>query len=237
MGLKKKKESGDNVPLSFYFDLSRSMDCHIRILAIMALRILRKGVKVIVGFNQNAYIQIDEIPKNCSVKEFSIFMNNMKSFSLDNYETHVMKKTGIKIKKLNYEYFDEYLIRNNAEKVVVFSDFDPKSHIENLSKKCKVYWFCFYIFGWLKEDLDEYKGQFFRTRSENDIIKHLKKMDSKSYSDMQRRSGEFIYSGNYYTNQDYRGKKGRAKSVYQEDLDFLNRKFGERNDDDDERYY
>ena len=47
MDLKRKVDSGENVPLSFYFDLSGSMEEYIRILSIMALRIMKKDVKII----------------------------------------------------------------------------------------------------------------------------------------------------------------------------------------------
>ena len=46
-GYKKEAGKGEKIPLSFYFDLSGSMNKYIGILCTLALKILRKGVKII----------------------------------------------------------------------------------------------------------------------------------------------------------------------------------------------
>lgn len=230
MDLKRKVDSGENVPLSFYFDLSGSMEEYIRILSIMALRIMKKDVKIIVGFNQNAYVQINKIPQNCTSEQFIRIMSNLSVFA--NLDFRYIG--NINAKNLDLEYLggieiDKYLIQKNAEKVVVFSDFDPKDEIENLSQKCEVFWFCFRKI-WKKGDLEKFKGKFFRTENEKDIIEHLKHINSKVYERRQRESGmlekreEFINSYKYDINQnmiaDYYNMLGEyddGRSEFEED--------------------
>lgn len=195
MDLKKRVENGENVPLSFYFDLSGSMEDYIRILSTMALRILKKDVKVIIGFNQNAYVQINKIPQNCTPEQFKNIMSNLQY--LVNWELSVdsirsvpeMNIKSLELEELNGIEINRYLIKKRAEKVVIFSDFDPKNSVENLSQKCEVYWFCFRDI-WRKGDLENFKGKFFKTLSEKDILEHLKHINSKVYERKQRESGE-----------------------------------------------
>ncbi len=202
MVTKRKVESGENIPLSFYFDLSGSMEEYTRVLSIMALRIMKKGVKIIVGFNQNAYAQINEIPKNCTPEQFINIMEYLSCFVNSRYFFGDINTKKIKIDYLEGIEIDEYLIQNNAEKVVVFSDFDPKDEIENLSKKCEVYWFCFNR-SWKEGELEQFKGKFFKTRNEKDIVEHLKHINSKVYERKQRKLGkkEFRNIYRYNVNQ------------------------------------
>lgn len=184
------------------------MNKHVAILSLMALRMLKKDVKIIVGFNQNAYVQINKINPNCSNEQFKFIMSNLMLFvnakeygkdvrnSRKFNENEEVKELiqnrltqikGLELESLNGIEIDEYLIEKKAEKVVVFSDFDPKIEIENLSQKCEVYWFCF-IKECLKGALDRFKGKFFKTLSEKDIMLHLQNINSKMYEKMQRTS-------------------------------------------------
>ena len=219
----RKKESGDgtDIPLSFYFDLSGSMDMHIRFLSIMAYAMLKKGVKIIVGFNEFAYFQINEIPQNFKQDNFGEFMseiqtmiNNSMSMFFDDWDPdqdqnenlsrgskkkndkisrQIKKKTKVDITPLNGIKIDKYLIGNNAEKTVVFSDFDPRAEVVQLSKKCEVFWFCFEMNPCSVSDLSDFSGKFYKTTSEEDICKHLKNIKSISYEREQRRAATFGY--------------------------------------------
>jgi hypothetical protein len=119
----------------------------------------------------------------------------------------------IELEKLNGIEIDKYLIDKKAEKVVIFSDFDPKDEVENLSKHCEVYWFC-YRNEFRKEDLIDFKGKFFKTQSEKDIIKHLQKIDSKVYEKKQRESGE---DDEYQYDYNYRSNNIRYNNNYDDD--------------------
>lgn len=229
MDLKKKVDNGENIPLSFYFDLSGSMENYIRTLSIMALRIMKKDVKVIIGFNQNAYAQINKIPQNCSPEQFMEIMFNLpylvcEKTKYDNDDKMDFKTNlkGLEIEGLDGIEIDRYLIEKKAEKVVVFSDFDPLNEICNLSQKCEVYWFCFQRI-WLKEYLKDFKGKFFSTENEKDILEHLKHINSRVYERQQREKGDF---GNRYKynsqNINYNNFSGEYKNEgyeYEDDED------------------
>ena len=219
-GFKHESGKGENVPLSFYFDLSGSMDEYIRVLAAMALRMLKKDVRIIIGYNQNAYIKINSISKSCTAKQFQEIFNNLeklieeyiishKKSYIDIYIKKLIKSTGLEIEELYGEDIDQYLIARNAEKVVIFSDFDPIEEVKKLSQKCAVYWFCFQEI-WGKKQLDNFNGKFFKTNSERDIIKHLQNINNISYERKQRKLGEFgtmDYFG--YENWDIKNRRDR----------------------------
>ena len=46
----------ENVPLSFYFDMSGSMEEYTSLLATIAIELLKKGVKVLVGYNEHVNV-------------------------------------------------------------------------------------------------------------------------------------------------------------------------------------
>lgn len=217
MGSKKKVENGENIPLSFYFDLSGSMNKYVKILSMMALRMLRKNVKIIIGFNQNAYVQINKISEKCSNKEFVKIMLMLQEIVLYEdaeeelyYDSSSKLLKKIELESLKGQEIDKYLIEKKAEKVLVFSDFDPKTNIENLSEQCEVYWFCFRT-AYRMYDLDNFKGKFFRTQNELDIVNHLKNIKSRTYERKQRKLGflkylsinEYLYDEKFNNNYDY----------------------------------
>lgn len=260
MDLKKKVGNGVSIPLSFYFDLSGSMDKHIAILSLMALRMLKRDVKIIIGFNQNAYVQINKINPNCSNEQFKFIMSNLrllvyagnfltenksvnaeefrifngkkfvnvKEFIIfnkqlkDSIENKLAQIKGLELESLNGIEIDEYLIEKKAEKVVVFSDFDPKIEIENLSQKCEVYWFCF-IEECLKGQLDRFKGKFFKTLSKKDIMLHLQNINSKMYEIMQRTSSYFksYQYKDYYEHSNMKDTSNYNLGEYDEEYELL----------------
>ena len=206
------KENGvsEDIPLAFYFDLSGSMDGFIDVLTTMAYQMLKHKVRIILGFNQIAEVQINSIPEVCTVDRFKKIMLSLQSF-IDSMNSNDLKKYiqtsenrktslhGAEVVLLNGILIDEYLIRKKSEKVVIFSDLDPKNEVCNLSKKCKVYWFCFLQEG-ITGNIEQFKGNFFRTVNKKDISMHLRNMDNKIYEKKQRKSMQ--YGRNYY---DYRG--------------------------------
>ena len=165
------------------------------ILAVMAYQMLRQNIKIIIGFNQIAKVQINSIPENCSTKKFQKIMEVLQYYiNFCNDESPLSTSTTLKKTKVDMQILDdaiinEYLISKKAEKVVVFSDLDPENEICELSKKCKVYWFCFKK-TYLKGTLDAFKGNFFRITETKDILSHLRNMDNIQYEKQQRKSGE-----------------------------------------------
>ncbi|MFI3260657.1 MAG: hypothetical protein R3Y13_02985 [bacterium] len=127
----------ENIPLSFYFDLSGSMSEYTNLLSTIVIELIKKNVKVLIGFNEKVNYQIDCIDKNLSVAELASLLEQMGG----------MYSFGVKTNKMKYNTInrnlDNYLIKKQAEKCVVFSDFDPLHNVINLSKACNVYWFCF----------------------------------------------------------------------------------------------
>ena len=179
-----KKEEGkddEKIPLSFYFDLSGSMQDYDRILVLMALKLLKKDIKILIGFNECIEYQIDSVPKKFSVE-------NMKDLITKGYKTN--QKDEVKGKIIN-DTIDNYLKEKEAKKVAIFSDFDPKKEVEILSKYCEVYWFCFEKRKCYNNiSLEQFKGHYYNITNINDLMRHLKNIKSKYYEHQQRRIRE-----------------------------------------------
>ena len=204
-----KNGDSENIPLAFYFDLSGSMNNYVDVLTTMAYQMLKHKVRIILGFNQNAMVQINSIPDICTPDRFKKIMVTLQNFinagdfgnycSFNNYNNNFENKKaslhGAEVEFLKGILIDEYLIRKKSEKVVVFSDLDPENEICSLSKKCKVYWFCFLREG-IIGNIDQFKGNFFRTVNKKDILNHLRNMDNKLYEKNQRKS--MYREKNYY---------------------------------------
>ena len=137
------------------------------ILSLIALKILQKKIRLLIGYNDNVVYQIDELPKDkkISVEEFQAILD-------ENTLDKTIKNEKLKYQVINQQ-LDEYLIENNAEKVALFTDFDPINAIKNLSNKTELYWFCFEKY---KAQPFNFKGRFFRIERLDDIIFYMKKM-------------------------------------------------------------
>lgn len=170
-------ESGESslIPLSFYFDLSGSMYNYTYILSIMAIELLKKNVKLLVGYNQKVICQINKINGNLSIEEFSEILKNILNYCKDNKK----KKTKIDFKMIDTN-IDKYLSDKGAEMCVVFSDFDALNEIINLSKFCKVYYFCFES-DFELYSLNKYEGVFYHISKIDDIIDGLVKINDTNF--------------------------------------------------------
>jgi hypothetical protein len=163
-------ESGknENVPLSFYFDMSGSMHNYTNILAVIAVELLKKDVRVLVGFNERINYQINSIEKKITVEELANALVNAGN-------RNEVSNSKIMMKKVN-KNIDNYLMSSKAEKCVVFSDFDPLREVVNLSQSCNVYWFCFET-RFEKSDLSGYKGFLYPVQNITDIARGLIKVN------------------------------------------------------------
>ena len=193
-GYKKDEKKSETIPLSFYFDLSGSMNEYSHILSLIALKILQKKIKLLIGYNNNIVYKIDELPKekNISVEEFQSGYNNNivykidelpkeKNISVEEFQSILDEKINskkIKNEKIKYEIvnqqLDKYLLENGAEKVTLFTDFDPIEAIRELSQKTELYWFCFEKY---KTQPFNFKGRFFTINKLEDIIFYMKNID------------------------------------------------------------
>lgn len=163
-----------SIPLSFYFDVSGSMYEYTDLLAKISFLLLKNGISIIYGFNNyvNGYILADEGIKT---------LEELKSALLKhNYGNH--------IKDDNIRDIDIFLKERNAEKCVLFSDFDPYRHVCKLSQFCKVYWFCFEKrYNYTKYDFKSFKGNVYYTQNFSDLRNHFLHMDSIDYVDTQKK--------------------------------------------------
>lgn len=167
-GYKKDEKKSETIPLSFYFDLSGSMKEYSHILSIIALKILQKQIKLLIGYNDNIVYQIDGIPtdKKITVKEFQDILNG-------NLKDKMIKNEKLEYQVINQQ-LDEYLLEHNAEKVTLFTDFDPLGAIKKISEKAELYWFCFEKH---KIQPFNFKGRFFCINKLEDIIFYMKNID------------------------------------------------------------
>ncbi len=169
----------ENVPLSFYFDMSGSMSNYSNLLATIAIELLKKDVKVLVGFNERVNVQFESADKNIEVKDLALLLQSA-GFS-QTVDSFLQRSDICHIKyKLINRNIDNYLIDKKAEKCVVFSDFDPRYEVINLSKKTQVYWFCFeHSYG--RYDLDNFNGFIYPVHNANDILDGLIKVNEKRF--------------------------------------------------------
>ena len=170
----------ENVPLSFYFDMSGSMSEYTNMLAVIAIELLKKNVKVLVGFNERVNVQIDKIDKNITIDELVSVLESAgySGYSYNNSDRFI-RNSKVTYKFINRD-IDDYLLSKECEKCVVFSDFDPLSEVIGLSQKAKVYWFCFENY-FTKYDLGRFKGFIYQTNSAEDIINGLIKVNENRF--------------------------------------------------------
>ncbi len=155
------------IPLSIYFDLSPSMTDHAELLAVIAIELLRKGVYVILGENPNLYCQINKITSNLTLSEMVTILLNRESNN--------------KVEMINIQgnTLDDYLINHQAEKCLIFSDFDPLKNIINLSHYCDVYFFNFKT-NYNLDTIQDYEGFIYDVQNLEDIKNGL--IQIKKYS-------------------------------------------------------
>ena len=168
----------ENVPLSFYFDLSGSMSEFTNMLAIIAIELLKKKVKVLIGFNERVNVQIESIDGNIDIATLAKVLSSAgySSWGKDGF---------IKDSRVTFKYIDKnidnYLIEKKAEKCVIFSDFDPKDEVINLSGKAEVYWFCFEN-SFTKSNLGNYNGFVYKVKTIGDIAAGLVKVSQNKFN-------------------------------------------------------
>ncbi len=166
----------ENVPLSFYFDMSGSMSKHTNMLAVIAIELLKKDVKVLIGFNERVNVQIEKIDKNMDVDSLAKFLSSAGYYG---DSSSLIKNSQVTYKFVN-QNIDNYLIERKAEKCAVFADFDPRNEIINLSHEVKTYWFCFEDSYGVK-DIGEFSGFCYKVRNANDIMNGLIKVNENRF--------------------------------------------------------
>ena len=178
-GYKYADGKNEDVPLSFYFDMSGSMSEYTNMLAVIAIELLKKNVKVLIGFNSDLNVQIDSIDKNISVEDLAPILESAGYLS---NRGRFVKDSRVKYKFISQDLAD-YLISSKAEKCVVFSDFDPLNSVCRLSNNCNVYWFCFER-NFDKEDLNFFNGFVYKVQNSYDIANGLIKVNQNKFKSL-----------------------------------------------------
>ena len=166
------KGKQETIPLAFYFDLSGSMSEYSTMLAQISYFLLKNNIKVLVGFNEKVYYQIDDI-SNSSLEEL---INLFKNYNC---------KVDFKYKEVN-ENVDNYLKSKFCEKCVIFSDDDSYSEVCNLSNFSQTYLLYFDNYG-INID-EEFKGCVFEIHSEDDLLNALRDMSKTNYGVLKQKS-------------------------------------------------
>lgn len=182
-GYEKGEGDGEDIPLSFYFDLSGSMARFSKLLSRMAIKMLQRGVKVMLGFNETIYYQIDSVPRSFTSDDFGLLMRSILKYYgvIDEGPCRGAKMQLIKL------HIDDYLKQKKAQKAVVFTDFDAKPTVEKLSKFCETWWFCFERREYYADiTLQNFHGHFYNTEGVNELAEHLHNIGSKIYERNQR---------------------------------------------------
>ena len=170
------------VPLSFYFDMSGSMSRYTNMLAVLAIELLKKDVKVLIGFNEKINVQIDRIASTMDIKELASILSKAGYSSYGHQKNDILKESRISCKFIERN-IDNYLIEKQAEKCVVFADCDPIDEVITLSKYAEVYWFCFEN-QLENEDLTEYKGFLYQVENAQNIAEGLVKVSEKRFESL-----------------------------------------------------
>ena len=168
------KGSAETIPLSFYFDLSASMSEFNPILIILIKELLKNNIKVLVGYNNQIKGQIDSINQKTSDE---ILINELIQIG---YGSSFKKNQGLKGKEIHSDLY-HYLKRKQAEKCVVFSDYDPQEDIVELSKIAQVYWFCFENRWHIDMVMDSFNGFYYKVKDLDDIYLGLVEINSKRF--------------------------------------------------------
>ncbi len=171
----------ENVPLSFYFDMSGSMSEYTNMLAVIAIELLKKNVKVLIGFNERVNVQIESINKNIDVQELADILESAgySSWGWNSGKDNFKRDSRVSFKFID-KNLDNYLLSKKAEKCVVFSDFDPLDEVVNLSHGVDVYWFCFES-SFSRSDLNEFNGFIYKVRNAKDIAEGLIKVNENRF--------------------------------------------------------
>lgn len=176
----------ENIPLAFYFDLSGSMSNYSAMLANIAMELVKNDVKVLMGFNEFVNVQINKIDKKMNTEDLEGFLRKIGSSSRFQKENitvdEKLKFRDIEYKEINSD-LDKFLISAHAEKCVIFSDFDPKREVINLSKHAQTYWFCFESKA-SKSNIDNYNGFVCKCKDKEDIAEGLRKVSETSFKNL-----------------------------------------------------
>lgn len=178
---------GEDIPLSFYFDLSGSMSKYSRLLSLIAIKLMANKVKILFGYNERIYYQIDKVPKTFTAEDFKSIIEKEMKYSQIKADP---RYKGVEIKEVNRD-IHEYLREKKAKKLTAFTDFDPKRQIEDLSKDCEIWWFCFEERSSnRKVSMENFKGHFYNTTQLKQFQQHLKNITSRVYEKRQRQIRE-----------------------------------------------
>ena len=175
----------ENVPLSFYFDMSGSMSTYSSLLAVIVVELLKKNIKVLVGFNEIVNVQIESIDKSITITELVQLLEKAGSYRFSGFndiESKIEKENKINYKLID-KSIDKYLIEKKAEKTVIFSDFDSIDEVNTLSNYVQVYYFCFEN-DVLKYKLDKFKGFLYKVQNEQDLERGLLKVNEKRFESL-----------------------------------------------------
>ena len=175
----------ENVPLSFYFDMSGSMSAYSSLLAVIVVELLKKNIKVLVGFNEIVNVQIESIDKSITITELVKLLEKAGSYRFSGFndaESKIEKENKINYKLID-KSIDKYLIEKKAEKTVIFSDFDSIDEVNKLSNYAQVYYFCFEN-DVVKYKLDKFKGFLYKVQNEQDLERGLLKVNEKRFESL-----------------------------------------------------
>ena len=109
---------------------------------------------------------INQLPEKVSVEEFQSLLTGKDV-------EKILKNQRIQYAVIN-QNLDEYLIEHNAQKVALFTDFDPISAIKNLSRNAELYWFCFEQG---RNKPIDFKGKFYKIYDLESLVLALKNID------------------------------------------------------------
>lgn len=174
----------ENVPLSFYFDMSSSMSKYTNMLAVISIELLKKGVKVLIGFNSKINVQIDSIASNIDVSDLVSFLKQAGAYDASFSTNYIKQKKDQFTFKTIKRDLDTYLIDKRAEKCVIFSDFDPRIKVINLSNHSQVYWFCFkknFSLSSLSTSDKKFQGFLYPVQNKEDLALGLVKVNENRF--------------------------------------------------------
>lgn len=149
--------------------MSGSMNKYTNMLAVIAIELVKKKVKVLIGFNEIVNVQIESIEKNVTVEELAKILKSIRYCEDSRVKSQYIERN-----------MDDYLIDKRAEKCVVFADCDPIDAVIHLSKVANVYWFCFES-SYDTDDIKDFQGFIYNVQNLEELALGLIKVNENRF--------------------------------------------------------
>jgi hypothetical protein len=165
-------------PVAFYFDFSGSCEAYSMMFAQMTAGLIAKGATTYIGLNGGVNIRIDRAPTNATANDIKriLYGHNDQRFS---------------IKRYNRENIVNLIKKEQIKKIVFYTDYDAALECVQVSEMVPTIWFCAQEgtgnFRRRGKTLHDFKGQFFRATTMEQVKNVLTRLNDASFEQKDRK--------------------------------------------------